>query len=185
MYFILKDDITYEKTEFYINEPKDIPVELDFMGGKLITMDIDNPFVYTTNAKSGDELRDFNASGFMVMSKRFLELIKGSGVDNLQVFPAIIKSEVDDTVWEEYYGVNVLGSISCADLGKSIYDEVMPGHYIFDQLAIDAEKAKGALLFRLQEHMPTLVMHKSVGKYIVDNDPDETLTGWDFEEIIQ
>lgn len=65
------------------------------------------------------------------------------------------------------FTVNILGMISCDDLSKSTYDENMPGHYIFNELAIHTEKkTKDILLFRLQEHSPTIVIHKSVLNYI-------------------
>ncbi len=184
MYFTLINDISFESA-ISINEPEDLPIELDFIGGQRIDIPVDNPLVFTTNAKAGDIIRDFDDSSFLIMSKRFLELLQQADVDNLQTFPVIIKSEVDDTIWDNYFGVNILGLISCADLSKSTYDEIMPGHYIFDELAIHAEKADGALLFRLQEHSPTIIMHRSVGEYIMEQDPDETLLGWSVGEIIQ
>ncbi|MCW8997705.1 MAG: hypothetical protein OQK04_03165, partial [Kangiellaceae bacterium] len=110
---------------------------------------------------------------------------KGAGVDNLQVFPAIVKSEIDGTVWDGYFAVNVLGLIACADLDKSEYAEIMPGSYRFSELAIHAKKANEALLFRLQEDPGSILMHKNVGKYIVENDPDETMVGWEADDIIQ
>lgn len=184
MYFTLINDIRLD-SDISIDEPNNLPVELDFMSGHMVTIPVDNPMVFTTNAKSGDVLRDFLKSDFTIMSKRFLELLKGAGVDNLQTFPVIIKSDEDGTTWDDYFGVNILGMISCADLSRSTYDEIMPGHYIFDELAIHAEKAHDALLFRLQEHSPTIIMHRSVGRYIKEHDPDKTLLGWSVGTIIQ
>ncbi len=184
MYFTLINDLLYD-SDIIIDEPKDLPVELDFMGGNIINIPVDNPMVFTTNAKAGDVLRDFLKGSFTIMSKRFLTLLEDAGVDNLQTFPVIIKSKEDGTIWEGYFGVNIVGMIACADLPKSTYDEIMPGHYIFDELAIHAEKAKDALLFRLQEHSPTIIMHRSVGRHIKSQDPDKTLLGWSVGKIIQ
>lgn len=168
-----------------ITEPKNLPVELSFISGKVITSEFYTGLVFTTNAKQGDEIRDFLKGSIPLLSKRFLEILQGSGVDNLQVFPAVIKSDIDGTIWKDFYAVNVLGMIACADLDNSTYDEIMPGHYIFDELAIDASRAKDALLFRLHEHSPTIMMHFDVGKYIVAQDPENTLTGWSFKKAIQ
>ena len=66
------------------------------------------------------------------------------------IFPAQIVSEVDGTVWNEYDAVNVLGAITCADLEHSQYSELMSDSLMFDELVVDAEKVKGALLFRLE-----------------------------------
>lgn len=184
MYYILKNDL-YMDADIALNEPEDLSVELLFINGSVITMAVPNPMVFTTNAKAGDTMLDFQCSSFPVMSKRLLSLFQEAGVDNLQVFPAIIKSEEDGTVWENYFVVNVIEMIACADLSKSTYDEVMRGHYIFDELAIDSEKAKGALLFRLQEHSPTIIIHRDVGRYINTNDPDRTIIGWSVGKIIQ
>ena len=61
----------------------------------------------------------------------------------------------------------------------------MIGHYAFDELAIDASLINNQLLFRLQEHLPTIIMHRSVGRYIKDRDPEKTLAGWSVKKIIQ
>ena len=184
MYFILINDIASD-FNCTLHEPKDLPREVSFISGSKITVELDTPLVYTTNAKADDAMVDFSRGSVTLLSKRFLKLLEGAGVDNLQVFPAIIKSEKDETIWEDYFSVNVLGMIACADLSKSTYSEIMPGHYRFRELAIDAEKAKDALLFRLHEHSPSIIVHKSVLKYIVDNDPDESLLGWEGGDIIQ
>lgn len=184
MYYSLINNIRYE-SKVVIKEPKDLPIELSFISGKVITTTFRSPLVFTTNAKQGDEIRDFLKASIPLFSKKFLEVLQGAGVDNLQVVPAIIKSDVDGSVWENYYAINVLGMISCADLSKSTYSEIMPGYYKFKELAIDASKAKEALLFRLHEHTPTILMHLNVGKYIASQDPDRKLTGWAVKKAIQ
>lgn len=184
MYYILKNNIrsNFEST---LNEPTNYPQNVNFISGKIITHLFDTPLVFTTNATSSDAMVDFSKGSVTLMSKRFLEILEASGVDNLQTFPAIVKNEEDGTIWEDYFAVNVLGMIACAELSKSTYSEIMPGHYRFKELAIDAEKAKGSLLFRLHEHCPTILMHRSVGKYIKSQDPDKKLLGWSVGKVIQ
>jgi len=184
MYFTLVNDILSE-SKITFNEPNDLPVDFDLMGGEEVSLDSEFPIVFSTNAKSGDKLPDFKKSSFTIMSQGFIELLHSAGVDNLQTFPIIIKSDIDGTVWDGYFAVNILGVIECADLDNSTYDEIMSGHYIFDELAIHAEEAKGMLLFRLKEHLPTIIMHRSVGRYIKENDPEKKLLGWTVKKIIQ
>ena len=184
MYFLLINDITSD-FNFTLNEPKDFPREVNFISGSVITHELNTPLEYTTNAMKGDTMLDFSKGSVTLMSKRFLEILQGAGVDNLQVFPAIVKSEKDGTIWEDYFAVNVLGMVSCAVLPKSTYSEIMPGHYRFQELAIDAEKAKDALMFRLHEHSPSIIVHRDILKYIVENDPEEELLGWEADDIIQ
>ena len=118
MYLKLINDKFYEST-VYVKEPANIAVDVNFLRGRLITQSLDLPIVYTTNGKSGDEVRDFLDTSYPLMSKRFVELLQAGGVDNLQLFPAVIKSEVDGSVLENYYAVNVLGLIACADMDNS------------------------------------------------------------------
>ncbi|WP_299433362.1 ankyrin repeat domain-containing protein [uncultured Aquimarina sp.] len=183
MYFILKEDTSLD-SEIKVNAPKDISSELDFLSGTKITVPVDTPMVFTTNAKTGDTILDFNKGKIPVMSGRFIELLKGAGVESMQTYPVIIKSKKDETEWEGYFAVNLLDIIACGAFPKSIFRENGPKYWNRCELAIDAEKADGALLFRLQEHLPTILFHRSVGKYIVDNDPNDEIT-WEGDNIIQ
>ncbi|UWX03903.1 hypothetical protein H1235_15815 [Pseudoxanthomonas sp. NC8] len=125
MYLKLINDKFYESSVL-VKEPENIAIEVNFMSGRSIAHPVDLPVVYTTSGKAGDEIRDFLDASFPLMSRRFVELLQAGGVDNLQLFPAIIRSEVDGSVWEDYYAVNVLGLIACADMGNSDYDEIIP-----------------------------------------------------------
>lgn len=182
MYYELTIDPFYKHGIF---EPEGLPWDLNLISGGVITEQVEKPFPFVTKAEAGDDLPDFWDAGAPAMSKRFVELLEGAGVDNLQTFPAIVESKTDGTVWEGFYLVNILGRIKCADFGRSVYSELFPGSFEFEELAIDAEKAKGALLFRLQESPDVILMHKSVGKYIRQNDQDRTLKGWDVRRVIQ
>lgn len=181
-YFELVNDKRYDGTS-RIYGPKGLPVEFDLMSGEEMDIEVDLPLVYSTNAGAGDEVRDFLRGSFSIASSRFVELVQQSGVQNLQIFPAEVRSETDGHIWHDYVGINVLGLISCAVLSESTYDEIMPGHYIFDELSIDANKANGALMFRLREHPPTIIIHRSVGRYILDQDPQRQLKGWSVRKI--
>lgn len=182
MYFQLKRD---KFADIGIDEPENLPLDLSFIRGASIALPMEPMMVFTTNAVAGDKLPDFSGGSIPVMSLHFLTLLEKAGVDNLQKFPILIKSDEDETIWQGYFAVNILGLIQCADLSRSDYGEIWHGLYDFDTLAIDTSKLNGSLLFRLQESPSTIIMHKSVGKYIMENDPDGQLTGWDVEEIIQ
>ncbi len=184
MYFILVND-SFSDRDYSLQAPQNLPREVNFTSGAKIDKDLDTPLVFTTEATSGSDMLDFHRGTVTLMSKRFTDILNGAGVDNLQLIPAVIKSTADGFIWEDYYAVNILGMISCADLTKSTYTEIMPGHYRFKELAIHSKKANEALMFRLQEHAPSIIFHKSVGKYIMEQDPDEELIGWDADDIIQ
>lgn len=182
MYFQLKRD---KFTDIGVVEPEVLPLNLSFIRGSVITVPVDPALIFTTNAVTQDSLPDFSGGSIPVMSQRFLTLLAQAGVDSLQTFPILIKSEIDGNIWYGFFAVNILGLIQCADLSKSDYGEISHGLYDFDVLAIDAAKVNGALFFRLQESPLMIIMHKSVGKYLMENDPSQLLTGWDVEEIVQ
>jgi len=182
MYFELTVDIL---SNFSIEEPAGLPLKLDFMTGSIITVPIEKPIVFTTNAAAGNPVPDYWDSGIPVMSARFVKLLEEAGVSNIQKFPALVKSEEDGTVRDNYFAVNIIGIFQCVDFDKSDYTETFPGHYIFEQLAIGPGIPKGELLFRLYENPGTIIIDKCVGKHIMLNDPDETLTGWDVRDVIQ
>ena len=181
MYFQLKRD---KFITIGIVEPEGLPLDLSFLRGAVIKTSI-APMVFTTNANSQESLPDFSGGSIPVMSQRFLTLLMRAGVDNLQTFPIVIKSEIDGTKWDGFFAVNILGLIQCADLAASDYSEIFHGLYDFDVLAIDTSKTNDMLFFRLQESPSTIIMHKSIGKYLMENDPNQMLTGWDIEEIVQ
>ncbi|MGQ9424384.1 hypothetical protein ACXYTJ_00370 [Gilvimarinus sp. F26214L] len=139
MYFKLTSDVLVKHG---IHEPLGLPWDLNFMQGSVIQEPVDNPFIFRTKAEVGDKVPDFSDGGFPAMSGRFVKILEGAGVDNLEKFPALVKSEVDDMVWDGYYLVNILGIIKCADLERSTYTETFPGNFNFKELAIDAERQR-------------------------------------------
>lgn len=84
MYFTLLNNILSD-FEFSLNEPSHFPSKVNFISGSMITHEFDDPLVFTTNAKTGDAMLDFSKGSVTLMSKRFNELLKEAGVDNLQV----------------------------------------------------------------------------------------------------
>ena len=182
MYYELTEDIFFD---FGIFEPDGMPYDIDFISGEPIDQPLDDPIVFTTKATKDDVIPAFWNTAMPAVSKRFVDILEGAGIDNLQKFPAIVKSINDDTVWEDYYAVNILDMVKCADLSLSEYNEIFPGSYSFDTLAIDASLAKGLLIFRLYESPDVILIHKSVGKYIGQHDPNRELKGWTAKKVIQ
>ncbi len=183
MFFVLKEDDSSED-RIVLKASKEISSELDFLSGNKIATSVNTPMVFTTNGKSGDDILDFNDGKIPVMSKRFIDLLKEAGVDSLQIFPIVIKSKKDETIWDDYFAVNFLDVIACGAFPASIFKENRPKHGIRCELAIDAEKVDETLLFRLKEDMPTIILHRNVVKHIIDNDPNEVVK-WEFKGIIQ
>jgi hypothetical protein len=108
------------------------------------------------------------------MSRRLGDLLPEFGVDNLQLFPAIL-TDVATGEHYDYYAFNVVGLVSAADLTQS--DHESSGHIgdtSFYSLAIDEQKMHDTLLFRLAENTAAILVHGSVRDYLVSNGfPDD------------
>lgn len=171
-------------SDFGIDEPKDLPLELSLISGSIIKDPVRAPFTFTTNAKRGDKLPDFWNRSYPAFSKKFIDILEGAGVNNLQKFPAVVQSTADGTIWHNYFLVNIVGLIACADFEKSVFNQIFPGNYSFKKLVIDPVKPNGALLFRLMESPGTIIIHKSVGRHIGKMDPGRELTGWSAKSVV-
>ncbi|KGJ92052.1 imm11 family protein [Colwellia psychrerythraea] len=120
-------------------------------------------------SKSVAPLPTFLHQPVPLMRKDLLDTLRAAGVSNLDAYPAALYYP-DDTLAEgEYFIVNVIGLVAAADLANSEYDVDQPENLIsmsFDSLAIDNEKAKGFLMFRLAENIVEIIVHEQVVKAV-------------------
>lgn len=135
---------------------------------------------FTTSSSAKEPPRGLLGMRVPVMSDEFIAALTESGVSNLQVFPATLKSRVDGTTWTNYKAVNVVGLVFCADLERSTYQKMMgtpgggPPLLSITDLKIDASKAKGALMFILGETGTTLMLNgKVVDKLLAMRSDDD------------
>jgi hypothetical protein len=104
-----------------------------------------------------------------LMRKDLLDTLRAAGVNNLDAYPAELYYPDGSLAEGEYFIVNVIGVIAAADLANSEYDVDQPENLIsmgFDSLAIDSEKTKGALMFRLAENIVEIIVHEQVVKAV-------------------
>jgi hypothetical protein len=103
-----------------------------------------------------------------LMQKKLVEVLQSAGVDNLQVFPAVITEEGRDTRIEDYVVVNVVGLVACAAVGAS---DSMPfaGGLFFNDLVIDPTKTGSLLMFRLAESKMDVLVHERVVKKLQEH----------------
>jgi hypothetical protein len=102
-----------------------------------------------------------------VMSDAFYKALCDAGVDNLDVYDAILRSEDGTVEYKGFKAYNILGLIRAADLSKTQFS---PGSRLIDasieSLAIDADKAMGILMFRLAENVSAVMVHERVKRVI-------------------
>ena len=105
--------------------------------------------------------------GSSLMQQRLVDVLRSSGVDNLQLFPTVVTRE--DTAEEVpgYVTVNVVGRVACAVMQKSKTSPLANVSY-FHELVIDPGKARGLFMFRLHESPMLILVHERVARAIQD-----------------
>ena len=167
--------------------------DVDFDIGKFIQPDmVDGPLEYTLkkiNPNSEDHgpykpayLRD----AYPLFRLDLIDAMKKCGVDNIQAFDVIVMDPETGTAIDDYKAVNIVGLISAANMEESIATVHQNPPLIdveFDELVIDEDKAKGALLFRLAESTGTIIVHKNVRDCLIEQGFDKDLAFFDPGEV--
>jgi hypothetical protein len=104
-----------------------------------------------------------------VMSDAFYRALCEAGVDNLDVYDAVLRSEDGKVEYKGFKAFNLLGLVRAADLKKTVFNGP-PGTRLIDasidSLAIDPDKARGILMFRLMENVSAVIVHERVKRFI-------------------
>lgn len=164
-----------------------IPMEISFMAGRIINEKLESPLNFLLENISGDVLPDYMSlgGGKLLFSKRLINTLTSSGVDNLQLFPAVIHVKNLNILFKDYYAVNILGLVKCVDMIKSDYTEIMPDLYEFSRISINMKTTRAEKIFRIAESNRRVLIHDSVIQYIISNPLIPELSGFDVREIDQ
>ncbi len=134
------------------------------------------PVRATIPASQAGTVLELNLSTLPLMSRRLADAVRASGVDNIDFYEAEIIDEATGAVLREHLAFNLIGTVAAADLAKSRF-RAEDGPLItvnFESLAIDGDKARGALMFRLAESTMGIVVHESV-KQVIESRGIDTL----------
>lgn len=141
-----------------------------WFSGAVIDYEIPLPLEFTIDIDSvGFEMRAMYTGAYPLYRNDFIDALTEAGVDNLQLFDAVIKNPVDGKVYNNYKAVNVLGLISCADMDESEFMGISDSELRdvdFDELVIDEDKAGDALFFRLGENVTAIIVDEKVADII-------------------
>lgn len=141
-----------------------------FYSGDRITAAVP-PIEITMNAESQGRLTDnllLTGRGY-VFSKKLLDVLRETGVDNIDAYPCTVRNLVTNEVHRQYSVVNVVGKVECIDRAQS---EVMVGGPAGDQiigyeyLTLDESRIHGWRLFLLAELPVQIVAHREVAEAI-------------------
>ncbi len=126
------------------------------------------PVKVTIDEGESGLLKEFNDATIALMSRRLADAIKAAGVSNVEFYDAEVQDFDTGETHATHQAFNIIGVLAVADLSRSTY-QALDGPLItvdFDGVAIDADKARGALLFRLAESVNGVVVHDRVKQAI-------------------
>jgi len=162
MYYVMECYGTGVRTT--ISETPDLPGG-PWMSGKPIAIDVPDPLVFVLDPERPGQLKAMYSNKIPVMRDDLVEAIQSAGVDNLELFPAVVRDTVNKVDHKDYKAFNVVGVIACADMDATemmgISDSTMIDADI-ESLVVDESKTGGALLLRLAEAVNAIIVHESV-----------------------
>lgn len=143
----------------------DIKPKRPWFTGSKFKLESELPLRFKLNSTWGNKMSDFFEAGIPVFSKKLLNNFRAAGVDNLDAYEAEMYDDETGQVWGDYFAVNVIGSVSCANMDESSYRDPTGSGKItvfFKNLVIDPSKTNGMLCFRLMESLGDIIVHERV-----------------------
>jgi len=135
--------------------------------GRVIN-EIDEPYKFLLEVDSREKNHldhpalDVQVTGkTLLFSKRLITLLNELGIDNIQYFDAnVVYTPTDTTL--DYKVANIIGAISGVDINNSeliIDDDII---IEIEKLSFDEDKMSGHKIFRLEESILHIIVHKSI-----------------------
>jgi len=132
--------------------------------GRRITAVLPDPIEVDLDTDEGDAMVPMFDLDVLMFTDDMIAALHSAGVDNLDLYNAVIHDRDNGKDYHNYKAVNIIGVIASADLDAS--DHVAHGTPVidvdFDSLVIDESKTGGALMFRLAECVTGIVIHEKV-----------------------
>ncbi|WBF94093.1 hypothetical protein LIX31_14165 [Leptospira kirschneri] len=103
------------------------------------------------------------------MSHALIEAFREAGVDNLELYQAVIDETRTGRKYEDYSAVNIIGLVTSTNPQKSfepILGNQSSGAGWFKGILIAPEQAQGLLLFRLAESVDLVIVHRCVKEVV-------------------
>ena len=153
-YLLIEEDLYYG---YPITEWPDKFSDISLKSGHYLTLNIKEPLVFETKCPP-DEFpgHNFLHDCIPVCSQLMVNIFKAAGIDNFQIFPAILINKEKGVTWKDYYAFNAVGLIDAANRDKSEVFEIMlgdedggmPALVNYEKLIIDPKRVGGMYMFR-------------------------------------
>ncbi len=163
-YYVLECYGPDDEDRASIGEIVDEP-EVSWNLGQLIVEPIPTPIEVRLDPDEPGMLMPMFERNVLLMRDDMIAALKQAGVDNLQLFEAVLVDPASGKRHANYKAVNILGVVACADLAKSKYTAYRDPPRVdtdFDRLVIDESRAGDLPLFRLAECVSAKLVHRRV-----------------------
>jgi hypothetical protein len=163
MYYRLDWKVDYDVLGLQMVSLVETPAqEVAWTMGIRCSTPVKEPIPCYLDPESGPDMPDWIPSS-PVFSQRFIDVLKGAGVRNLDIYDTEVVHEERGKSYTGYKAVNIIGRLNCADLEKSEY---LPGYkpplMKFEKLVIDESRTMGQPLFRLAENTLFILVSEQV-----------------------
>lgn len=150
------------------NEPE-LPPDADlWIDGQPLSADIGQPLLYEVEEGDEGEMGAFIDTAAPLMSKDLVACLRDNGVDNLDVYEAVIREVATGHEHSGYWAVNVLGVVDAADPARTAEISLEGLGTWIDRIVVDESAARQLLLFRMRQSPSRLVLHRKV-KQAIEN----------------
>ena len=174
--------------DFGVTKSPRLPVDFSFLSGEFLEAKQLPKLVFEVDFPAGRCLPHYLGGEIPVASQTLIEALQKVGVDNIQVFPALLKNPETGESWKNFLAMNVVGSLAVANMDASEYDSLMEGDpdgvdtplVAFSEIVLDRKKLSGGpMMFRLAES-GDLIVHEKVVDYLGEHRPEG---GWGVDVI--
>jgi hypothetical protein len=162
-YFVMTCDGVYPSAA--LEDGPDLDGPSWYLGRRLTEM-VPEPLVYTLDPSRPGNLRVmYYDEPYPVMRNDLVEALQSAGVDNLQLYRAVIRDPSDGTEHTDYKSFNIVGVVSAADMAGSVLMGTSESAMVdvdFESLAIDEDRAGSFRMFRLAESVNAIIVDDKV-----------------------
>jgi hypothetical protein len=125
----------------------------------------DGPGTSTPEDDTGEIPDFFDTMRAPIGSERFKIALERTGVDNIEIFPAILE-DAHGRVSKSHYAINVIGRIACIDHDRSMLSKSLDQIARIASLALREDAIGEAKIFRLHEYPEIIIIRDDVASAI-------------------
>lgn len=149
-------------------ELQDIP---NMISGEMISASFVDPLEFALDREFPGDRQHFYPARMPLMTKHLVDTLKECGVNNLQLFPAVLVDPLSNARWTDYFAVNIIGAVASVDFANSDHtnDSVLI-RAEFDGFVIDPAKAGDHRFFRLAESLGVVIAREDLRDCILSRE---------------